>query len=111
MLIATAAAAFDADAATRAYLATFNGVARAKSDAYFEGGYWLILWNAVVGGGVAWAALHFGYAARLSGWAGRVTGGRRWLATLLWALGFLVATSLVTLPWTIYTDFLHRLFP
>ena len=32
------ATAFDVDAATRAYLATFNGVARAKSDAYFEGG-------------------------------------------------------------------------
>jgi STE24 endopeptidase len=102
------ATAFDVDAATRAYLATFNGAARAQSDAYFEGGYWLILWNAVVGIAVVWASLHFGYAARLSGWATRVTGRRRWLATLLWALLFLVATSLVTLPWTIYTDFVRE---
>ena len=102
------ATAFDVDAATRTYLATFNGVARAKSDAYFEGGYWLILWNAVVGVGVAWAFLRLGYAARLSAWATRVTGQRRWLATLLWALGFLVATALVTLPWTIYTDFVRE---
>lgn len=99
------ATAFDVDAATRAYLATFTGAARAKSDAYFEGGYWLVLWNAVVGVGIVWAFLRFGYAARLSGWAARATGDRRWLATLLWALGFLVATALVTLPWTIYTDF------
>ncbi len=103
-----AAAAFDPDAATRAYLATFSGAARAKSDAYFEGGYWLILWNAVVGVAVAWAFLRFGFAARLSGWAMRVTGGRKWLATLLWALGFLVATTVVTLPWTIYTDFVRE---
>ena len=100
--------AFDIDAATRAYLATFNGAARARSDAYFEGGYWLILWNAVIGIGVAWAFLHFGYAARLSGWATRVTGRRRWLAALLWALGFLVATAVATLPWTIYTDFVRE---
>jgi len=106
--VATAAAAFDVDAATRAYLATVNGVARAKSDAYFEGGYWLILWNAVVGIAVAWAFLHFGYAARLSAWATRVTGTRRWLATLLWAVGFLVATSLAGFPWTIYTDFFRE---
>ena len=102
------ATAFDVDAATRAYLATFNGVARAKSDAYFEGGYWLILWNAVVGVGVAWGFLRLGYAARLSAWATRVTGQRPRLATLLWTLGFLVVTTLVTIPWTIYTDFVRE---
>ncbi|QYE36175.1 M48 family metallopeptidase [Polymorphobacter sp. PAMC 29334] len=103
--VAVGTPAFDADAATRAYLATFNGAARARSDAYFEGGYWLVLWNAVVGAGVAWAFLRLGWAARLSGWSSTVTGGRRWLATLVWALVFLAATSLATLPWTIYTDF------
>jgi len=107
-IVATAAAAFDVDAATRAYLATFNGAARAKSDAYFEGGYWLILWNAVVGIGITWTFLHFGYAARLSAWATRVTGTRRWLATLLWAVGFLVVTSLAGFPWTTYTDFFRE---
>ena len=43
-LIAAAAATaipFDPETATRAYLATLNGAARAKSDAYFEGGYWV----------------------------------------------------------------------
>lgn len=68
MLIATA---FDVDAATRAYLATVNSVARAKSDAYFEGGYWLLLWNALVTVAVAWLVLRLGWAARLSAWASR----------------------------------------
>ena len=82
-------AAFDVDAATRAYLATMNGAARAKSDAYFEGGYWLILWDTVVAVGSAWLLLQTGIAARLSAWAQRVTGGRMFLATLLWALAFM----------------------
>ena len=44
MLAASAAAApFDVEAATRAYLDTLQGAARAKCDAYFEGGYWLPL--------------------------------------------------------------------
>ena len=100
--------AFDVDTATRVYLAAFNGAARLKSDAYFEGGYWLLLWNAVVGIGIAWAILHFGYAARLSAWSRRVTGGRLFLATLLWALIFFAATTLIELPWTIYTDFVRE---
>lgn len=108
MLAAAAAAVFDADAATRAYLATFNGDARAKSDAYFEGGYWLVLWNALVGAGIAWGFLRLGWAARLSGWARRVTGGRIWLATLLWAFAFLALTSVAVLPWTIYTEFFRE---
>ena len=35
---------FDPARATAAYLARVNGAARAKSDAYFEGGYWLSWW-------------------------------------------------------------------
>ncbi len=38
-----AAPAFDPETGTQAYLATLDGAARARSDAYFEGGYWLIL--------------------------------------------------------------------
>src|SRR5262245_39918373 len=44
-----APAAFDPEAATAAYLAQLSPEARAKSDAYFEGGYWLILWDFLAG--------------------------------------------------------------
>lgn len=101
-------AAFDVEAATRAYLATFSGAARAKSDAYFEGGYWLVLWNAVVGVGIVWALLRFGVAARLSAWSGRVTRGHFAGGILLWTLAFLALTTLITLPWSIYTDFVRE---
>ena len=40
---------FNADTATDAYLALIPPEAKAKSDAYFEGGYWMILWDFVYG--------------------------------------------------------------
>src|SRR5215218_4441463 len=86
---AAAAAPFDPEAATRAYLDTLQGAARAKSDSYFEGGYWLLLWNAVVGLASAWVILRFGWSAAWARWAGRVT-KRRWLQAALYAL-----------PWTL----------
>ena len=36
---------FNVNDATQHYLNTLSGKAREKSDTYFEGGYWLILWN------------------------------------------------------------------
>src|ERR1700710_835513 len=45
---------FDADKATEDYLARLSPEKRAKSDAYFEGGYWITLWSFLYGLGVAW---------------------------------------------------------
>src|SRR4051812_11549826 len=39
---------FDPVAATNAYLATLPANKRAASDAYFEGGYWITLWTALI---------------------------------------------------------------
>ena len=39
----------DALAATRAFMNRLQGEARAKSDAYMEGGYWLLLWDLLYG--------------------------------------------------------------
>ena len=102
-----ASAAFDPEAATQAYLKTLSGAARAKSDAYFEGGYWLILWGALVGVLVSWIELHFGWSARWSAWASRVT-QRPALRVGLYALPFVVVTALLTLPWTLYTEFFRE---
>jgi STE24 endopeptidase len=106
-LMAAAAPPFDVDAATRAYLGTVQGAARAKSDAYFEGGYWLILWSAVVGIVSHWAMLRFGWSAAWRRWAERAT-KRRWLQPAVYAPFYVVLASLIVLPWTIYTGFLRE---
>ncbi len=107
MLAAAATGGFDVDAATRAYLAMVNGPARASSDAYFEGGYWLILWSALISIAVNWALLHFGWSAKWSAWAARRV-RRPSLRTMLYALPYLLATSLILLPWAYYTGFVRE---
>ena len=101
---ASAAQGFDVEVATRAYLDTLQGAARAKSDAYFEGGYWMPLWGALVSIVAYWLMLRFGWSAKWSCWAGRVT-KRRWLQPALYAVPFTLAGAALTLPWTIYVAF------
>lgn len=98
---------FDVEAATRAYIDTLQGPARAKSDAYFEGGYWLILWGTLVGVAVDWFLLRSRLMASFRTLGERV-GKRRWIATLIAGFLYLLVGWIITLPWTIYTDFLRE---
>jgi STE24 endopeptidase len=109
MLLAAVSAAqgFDVEAATRAYLDTLQGAARAKSDAYFEGGYWLPLWGALVSVVAYWVMLHFRWSAKWSCWASRAT-KRRWLQPALYSIPFGLAGAALTLPWVLYTDFFRE---
>jgi STE24 endopeptidase len=107
VMAAAAAGPFDPEAATRAYLATLEGAARARSDAYFEGGYWLLLWGAIVGIVSHWLMLRLGWSAAWSRWAGRVT-RRPWLRPALYALPYVLAGLLMVLPWAIYTGFVRE---
>lgn len=84
-----------------------QGAARARSDAYFEGGYWLILWGALATIAVNWALLRFGWSARWSAWAGRRT-KRPWLRAMLYAVPYIVTASLLLLPWTAYTGYFRE---
>lgn len=104
---ASAVQGFDVEAATQAYTSTLQGAARAKSDSYFEGGYWLILWGALVGVIIHWVMLHFRWSAKWSCWAGGVT-KRRWLQPMLYALPFVLAGTLLALPWTVYVGYIRE---
>ena len=67
----------DPAAATRAWLETVPAEKLARSDAYFEGGYWLILWNFLVGAAISLLLLGSGLSARLRDFAERITRSRR----------------------------------
>ena len=99
--------AFDVETATRAYLDTLQGAARAKSDAYFEGGYWVILWGALVSFLADALLLRFALSARLRDWAARRfkrTGMVVWATAALYVLWGMI----VTFPWTVYTGFVRE---
>src|SRR5213596_3898321 len=55
----------DPATATRAWLDTVPPDKRAKSDAYFEGGYWLLLWNFLTSAAVYLLLLGKGWSARM----------------------------------------------
>src|SRR5712691_11230177 len=63
----------DPATATRAWLDTVPADKRAKSDAYFEGGYWLILWNFLLGAAVMLLLLVSGVSVSLRRFAERNT--------------------------------------
>lgn len=95
---------FDPVAATDAYLATLPAADRARSDAYFEGGYWLILWNALYTIAVMAMLLWSGLSARLGNLAQRIA-RRRWLEPLVYGPLFVLVTALLTLPIDWYQGF------
>src|SRR5438552_17930127 len=66
-------AAFDPAVATKAWLETVPADKRAKSDAYFEGGYWLILWNFLFNATISILLLQTGVSTRLRDLAERLT--------------------------------------
>ncbi len=98
---------FDADEATQEWLNTMSPEARAKSDAYFEGGYWLILWDFVVGLLVAWLMLGTGLSRRLRDFNERLA-KLRFVQTALYVIEYLLFTTVVTLPWTIYEGYVRE---
>lgn len=106
-MAAAGAPPFDVDAATRVYLDSLQGAARAQSDAYFEGGYWLILWGALVALLSDWLILRSGLSARLRDWAEGLT-RRRFLQAMVWTVPYILAGTILTAPWVFYTQYVRE---
>src|SRR5256885_6620238 len=99
-----AAPAFDAKAATDAYLGTVPPDKRARSDAYFEGGYWLQLWDFLLGSAVAFLLLQTRFSMRMRDWAARISSWRG-VRDLIYFILFLVVTSVLQFPLTVYEGY------
>ena len=94
----------DPAAATRAWLDTVPAADREKSDAYFEGGYWLILWNYLLSAGIALLLLGTRISARLRDFAERTT-RFKFLQVAIYAVPYILIGSLLALPLTVYESF------
>jgi Zn-dependent protease with chaperone function len=104
---ALSAPAFDVNAAVETYLAKMSPAQRARSTAYFEGGYWLSLGDFLTGCVVMWLMLHFGWSARMRNVSERITRFRP-LQTALYWVQFIVATSVLTFPLTVYEGYVRE---
>jgi STE24 endopeptidase len=104
---APSAQPFDINPAVNAYLAKMPPAQRARSDAYFEGGYWLILWDFLVTVVGMWVLLHFRWSARMRNLAERITGFRA-LQTALYWIQFVIVAFVLTFPMTMYEGYFRE---
>lgn len=96
-------AEFDPAAATAAYLAQLPPEVHAKAAAYTQGGYWLLLWGALVSVAIAWLVLRSGVLVRLRSRIER-NKARPWLAALAVLAVFSLIEIAASLPWEAYSD-------
>lgn len=98
---------FDATAATNAYLAQIPADKTARSDAYFEGGYWLILWDFLYGVVVALLLLNLRWSARMRDLSERVTRFKP-VHTFVYWLQYLILTFILGFPLTVYEGYFRE---
>ncbi len=97
----------NADAATQAYLDRLPADVVARSNAYFEGGYWLQLWNFLAGLLVSWLLLRNRISARVRDICQRI-GRAGFVRDGLYGAFFSVASAGLTLPLTIYEGYFRE---
>ena len=98
---------FDVNPAVNAYLAKMPPAQRARSDAYFEGGYWLILWDFLLTIFIMGLLLRFRWSARMRNLAERITRFRP-LQTALYWIQFVIVASLLNFPLTVYEGYFRE---
>ena len=80
---------------------------RARSNAYFEGGYWLLLWDFLCTIIVMWLLLRFRWSARMRNLAERVSRFRPIHTALYW-VQFILVVSVLTFPLTVYEGYVRE---
>ena len=104
---AQASSTFNAETATNAYLAQIPADAKARSDAYFEGGYWMILWDFIYGSAILLLLLNLGWSAAMRNVAERVTRFKPIHTLVCWAQ-YLLVTSILGFPLSVYEDYFRE---
>ncbi len=98
---------FNADRATEAYLAEIPPQAKARSDSYFEGGYWLILWDFLYAVVVALLLLNLRWSAAFRNIAERIARFKPLQTFIYWGL-YSIVGFVLSLPIAIYEGYIRE---
>src|SRR3954447_4531320 len=93
--------AFDPNAATARYIDSLGPAALEKAHHYTIGKEWMLFWSLLVAALVTWLIIKSGILDRLDA---KLGGKRRNLTAFVIALVYFVASTILTLPWTVYGD-------
>ncbi len=105
--VVTDTKSLDPAAATKAWLATVPRDQRERSDAYFEGGYWLLLWNFLLVAAISVFLLESRISARLRDFAERATRFRS-LQVACYAIPYFVIVATLNFPLNLYEHFFRE---
>jgi STE24 endopeptidase len=97
----------DPAAATQAWLDSVPQDKREKSDAYFEGGYWLLLWNYLVAAGISIFLLSSRISAWLRDFSERLTRSKT-LQIACYSVLYLLFVYVLSFPLNIYEHFFRE---
>jgi STE24 endopeptidase len=98
---------FDADAATQAYMDMMPPAAIARSNAYFEGGYWLVLWDFLVASIIALILLETRWSARMRNLAEKIT-RFKWIQDFIYWAQYLVIATILGFPMEYYESYVRE---
>ena len=98
---------FDPDVATRQWLDTMDQAATARSNSYFEGGYWIQFVGPLLGFVFAFLFLQFGFAKNLRNWLEKTVKAYP-LVVPGFALVYLVVATIVTFAWDYWVGFVRE---
>jgi len=105
--VSRSAPAFDVETAVKFYLAKMPPAMKARSDAYFEGGYWLQLWDFLIGASVMGLMLRLRWSTGMRNLAERITRFKP-LQTAIYWVQFIVLMNLLTFPMTMYEGYFRE---
>jgi STE24 endopeptidase len=98
---------FDADAATQAYIDMMPPAAIARSNAYFEGGYWLVLWDFLVASAIALILLQTRWSARMRDRAEKISRNKL-IQTLIYWVQYLIVATVLGFPMEYYENYVRE---
>jgi STE24 endopeptidase len=98
---------FDPTTATQRWLDSVPRNQRDKSDAYFEGGYWLILWNFLLTAAISVFLLASRFSARLRDFSERVTKIKNFQIAC-YAIPYLLFVYALSFPLNLYENFFRE---
>jgi STE24 endopeptidase len=96
---------FDPAKATADYIDGLGPEALHKAYDYTLGGEWLLLWSLLVGVAITWLIVRSGLLDRLQE---QISPKRQNLRAFLVALAFFLGSAVLTLPWSLYTDYFRE---